>query len=122
MCFAGILVLGQCIITGEAWADVPPFRPLTHWIPNQYSPSGVAIVLAGLALSAAIVSAGLIVARRPATRSKRLTLSIAAAGVLLVAALTAEVYWEQIVNRYRGPNRPEFNALPSPAIPESSVN
>jgi hypothetical protein len=91
---------------------MPPFRPLTHWIPNQYAPSGTAIVISGLTLSAAIVAAGLLVARRPTARWKRLTLGIAAIGVLLVAALTAEVYWERIINRYRGPNRPEPSLLP----------
>jgi hypothetical protein len=113
---AAALVLGA---SSAALADVPPSRPLTHWLHPKWSPSGLSVCVAGLALSAAIVAAGLLlVRRRPASR--RLVLGFTAAGVLLVAGITAQVYWERVVTRFRSGRPPiprQFQPPPAPETP-----
>lgn len=98
-----------------AVADVAPFRPLTFWLPERNSPGSTAIIVAGLAISAAIVAVGVLWARRksPSQTRRSLVFGRVAAGVAVVLLLTAQFYWERIVNRYRGPNRPEFNRPPT---------
>jgi hypothetical protein len=88
-----------------------PFRPLTFWLPERNSPSLAAIIISGLAISAAIVAMGILWTRRTNQSPKRksLALGLIAAGVAVVLLFAAQIYWERIVNRYRRPNRPEFD-------------
>jgi MFS family permease len=106
-----------------AVADVAPFRPLTFWLPERNSPSSTAIIVAGLAISAATVAMGVLGTRRAnqSPRRRSLVLGFVVAAVAVVLLLTAQFYWELILNRYRGPNRPDLNRPatlhPKPAPP-----
>jgi hypothetical protein len=72
-------------------------------------------VFAGLALSAAMIAGGIWWSRRPTATGKSWVGWLVAAGIAGVFLLTAEIYWERIINRYRGPNRPPPQwPLPAP--------
>src|SRR5262245_61045388 len=117
----GIFLLTILIGPDWAYADAPLPQPLTRWIPRKYAPSGFAIVVAGLAMSAAIVVAGLLAARQQLIRSTPVLAVLFALGVLLIVLITAEIFWEQVVNRYRYHRDPRFDpeSLPSESQPFS---
>ena len=82
-----VLVLGLLNLTAAARADIPVPEPQTVWARNA-QPSSQSIAYAGLCLSAAIIAAGVIVARWPARGSRTGLIAtgvISAVGVLVVA-------------------------------------
>jgi hypothetical protein len=97
-----VFVLGLLTLAAAARADIPVPEPQTVWARNA-QPSGQSIAYAGVCLSAAIVAAGLIVARWPARGSRMGLIAtgiVSAVAVLVVAAGAAAAI--QQANRDRG--------------------
>lgn len=80
-----LVVLGVLHAAGAAWADIPVPDPQTVWARNA-QPSSQSIAYAGVLLSAAVITAGLIVARWPARGSR---VGLVATGVLTVVGVLA---------------------------------
>ncbi len=116
-------------------ADVAPEYPHTAWGRDQV-PSRVTIIAVGAATSAAIVTLGLFLSRRPAHNSVARKVTIGLLGVALLGVLGYAVrasrqadrdrgLWKQwdgeVQNRrrhWRGPS--QYENPPLPATPETS--
>ena len=105
------IVLALCCVT-PARADIAYQGPLTFWRSGGSAPSDLAIAIAGIAISAAIIVAGFALIRsrfaRPTVR-RYAVLGGTALAVLAVVALGLEVRreaWHSRNRRWNPPPRP----------------